>query len=259
MDVLQDRCMIWNLPRQSTRKEVNVISSHMSNRRRHRAATLIEAVLYVSIALALIVGGLVFFQQASNAARTSNLVRQLSAVLAEARILIKGHPLNLFAFWNFDDTDITPYLIAAGAFPGATANSVSTVSNPFGGTIRVGAALWEFLAWEGDPLTQAQGPYDVLMVQLTEVPQSVCTRLVAGQSSVGPYTHTIVSSGQFSVMVAPTGNLESGNEFSMTLSQAAITCKYGSQAHRDAGIDGIPTTPPIEGPVDVWLMFAVEA
>jgi hypothetical protein len=35
--------------------------------RRNRAVTLIEAVLYISIALALIVGGLVFFQQASTA------------------------------------------------------------------------------------------------------------------------------------------------------------------------------------------------
>ena len=61
-------------------------------RRRNRAVTLIEAVLYISIALALIVGGLVFFQQASTAAKTSALVRQLSATLAEGRVLIKGTP-----------------------------------------------------------------------------------------------------------------------------------------------------------------------
>jgi cell division protein FtsL len=61
-------------------------------RRRNRAVTLIEAVLYISIALALIVGGLVFFQQASTAAKTSALVRQLSATLAEGRVQIKGTP-----------------------------------------------------------------------------------------------------------------------------------------------------------------------
>lgn len=238
-------------------------SDDRSPRRRFRAVTLIEAVLYISIALALIVGGLVFFQQANTAAKTSTTVRQLSAAIAEARVLMKGQPLNLMALEDFGvgfgSYDITTYLIAAGAIPGETVAGVPAVKNSFGGDFRMGAALWEFLAWEGDPLTQAQGPYDVLMVQLTEVPQSVCTRLVAGQSSVGPYTQTIVSSGQFSVMVAPTGNIEAGHEFSLNPGQAGTTCKYGSQAHRDAGIDGIPSTPPIEGPVEVWLMFAVDA
>ena len=77
--------------------------------RRHRAVTLIEAVLYISIALALIVGGLVFFQQASTAAKTSTMVRQLSAAMAEARILLKGMPPSGFSL------SVTPMLISAGA------------------------------------------------------------------------------------------------------------------------------------------------
>jgi len=48
-------------------------SADRSPRRRNRAVTLIEAVLYISIALALIVGGLVFYQQASTAAKTSTM------------------------------------------------------------------------------------------------------------------------------------------------------------------------------------------
>ncbi len=44
---------------------------------RRRGVTLIEAVLYISIALALIVGGLVFFQQASLAQRTNSAVRNI--------------------------------------------------------------------------------------------------------------------------------------------------------------------------------------
>ena len=71
-------------------------------RRRNRAVTLIEAVLYISIALALIVGGLVFFQQASTAARTSAMVRHVSAIVAETRVLMKGLPPS--AEWF----DITP-------------------------------------------------------------------------------------------------------------------------------------------------------
>ena len=47
---------------------------------RKRGVTLIEAVLFISIALGLIVGGIVFFQQASLAQRTNDAVRTVSGV-----------------------------------------------------------------------------------------------------------------------------------------------------------------------------------
>ena len=104
-------------------------------RRRNRAVTLIEAVLYISIALALIVGGLVFFQQASTAAKTSTMVRQLSATLAEARVLIKGTPLTDIP------TDITSFLISSGAVPSDMVASATSLSNPFGGVTAFSAAI----------------------------------------------------------------------------------------------------------------------
>ncbi len=55
--------------------------------RRRRGVTLIEAVLYISVALALIVGGLVFYRQASSASNINSLNRMLSAILVEARII----------------------------------------------------------------------------------------------------------------------------------------------------------------------------
>jgi hypothetical protein len=106
--------------------------------RRHRAVTLIEAVLYISIALALIVGGLVFFQQASAAARTSATVRQLSATLAETRVLLKAHPATT------EGTNITALLISAGAVPQDMVTSPTTLSNPFGGTTQ-----FDFLIYGG--------------------------------------------------------------------------------------------------------------
>jgi hypothetical protein len=47
--------------------------------------TLIEAVLFISVALGLIVGGLVFYQQASRAATYQGVVRGLQAVQGEDR------------------------------------------------------------------------------------------------------------------------------------------------------------------------------
>ncbi len=95
-----------------------------------RAVTLIEAVLSTSIAL--IVGGLVFFQQANTAARSSATVRKLSAAIAEAWGLVKGQPPSMFAFWNWEANDITPYMIAAGAIHGELVASKPGVKNPFG-------------------------------------------------------------------------------------------------------------------------------
>jgi hypothetical protein len=57
--------------------------------RRRRGVTLIEAVLYIAIALALIVGGLLFYQQASLQSRVNSVARTLSAALAEARTMTK--------------------------------------------------------------------------------------------------------------------------------------------------------------------------
>ena len=55
--------------------------------RRRRGVTLIEAVLYIAISLALIVGGLVFYQQASLQSRTAAVVRLYSALITEARVV----------------------------------------------------------------------------------------------------------------------------------------------------------------------------
>jgi hypothetical protein len=55
--------------------------------RRRSAVTLIEAVLFISIALAVIVGGLVFYAQASLAMKVMNVKRHVQAAIVETRAI----------------------------------------------------------------------------------------------------------------------------------------------------------------------------
>jgi type II secretory pathway pseudopilin PulG len=214
-------------------------------RRRNRAVTLIEAVLYISIALALIVGGLVFFQQASTAARTSAMVRQLSAVIAEARVLIKGVPVGATPVL------LTPFLISAGAVPPDMVASAGTLSNPFGGTT-------EFSSF----LSDSDG--EVINITLWNIPQRVCTRLLTATSgdgfsfgSGGAGGTTLVSSGYVNGLVRSTGAMGAwGQNFIMNPTQAGWMCKYGSSNYNTQTTE--PTSAPLSGNVDVVMQFLVD-
>jgi hypothetical protein len=209
--------------------------------------TLIEAVLYIAIALALIVGGLVFFQQASTAAKTSTMVRQLSAVLAEARVLIKGQPV------SDDPANITPLLISAGAVPADMVASATSLTNPFGGT----TAFY----------TQFQLAQQTITIHLTNVPQGVCARLLTATSGIedtfSPSMNgatTLVSSGFVMGGVAqlpyPEGSGIIPRSYVMNPTQAGWMCKYGSQFYPKKTTE--PSTPPLSGNVDISMRFLVE-
>jgi hypothetical protein len=77
-----------------------------------RGVTLIEAVLFIAVALTLIVGGLVFYDQARVSMRTAESARVVSAAIAAARtVALKG---------DRDDwtcPDIVPVLRAGGYLP----------------------------------------------------------------------------------------------------------------------------------------------
>jgi hypothetical protein len=223
-------------------------------RRRNRAVTLIEAVLYISIALALIVGGLVFFQQASTAAKTSALVRQLSAIVAETRILLQGQSLPAWSnYATFETTglNVNPMLIAAGAVPTDMVTGAATLNNPFGGTTRITAG------------SAGQGTtWDVVLLSVRGIPPSVCSRLIAatGSSASDGNITTSVSHGQINYGVSqsnvPTTNLEA-IAFPMNPTQAGDSCNYGSLAHRNAGYT-TPSTPRLTGNVNVYIYFWLE-
>ena len=127
---------------------------------RKRGVTLIEAVLYISIALALIVGGLVFFQQASLAQRTNSAVRNISAIASETRGLYQAQS-NFSGFTH-------AALINAGAVPSSIVNG-NALQNEWGGPIVGGT----------------NAATDAFTVTYENVPTAACVRLVSydGQGS----------------------------------------------------------------------------
>jgi hypothetical protein len=231
-----------------------------SPRRRNRAVTLIEAVLYISIALALIVGGLVFFQQASTAAKTNTMVRQLSAILAEARVLVKGLPESDTPFY------INHILVSAGAVPSEMVTDPATwplpvlpqLSNPFGGTTEL-------------RYQNLDGVYgQVIRMILTNVPQGVCARLLTASSGTDSLTASSgVSIGEGTnlggtTLIGP-GYLMGGaglngvaphKGYMMNPTQAGWMCKYGSTAYTNKTVE--PTSTPLSGNVEVRMTFLVE-
>jgi hypothetical protein len=234
-------------------------SVNRSPRRRNRAVTLIEAVLYIAIALALIVGGLVFFQQASTAAKTNTMVRQLSAILAEARVLVKGLPVSDTPFY------INHILVSAGAVPSDMVIDPATwpdpllaqLSNPFGGTTEL-------------RYQNLEGVYgQVIRMILTNVPQGVCARLLTASSGTDSLTAssgvsiaegtnlggtTLISSGYLMGGAGLLGGPHKG--YMMNPTQAGWMCKYGSTAYTNKTVE--PTSTPLSGNVTVNMTFLVE-
>jgi uncharacterized protein HemX len=86
---------------------LNLVRKTPRKAERKRGVTLIEAVLFISIALGLIVGGIVFFQQASLAQRVQGAVRTISSIASETRALFQAQQ-------NFEGAT-TATLISAGA------------------------------------------------------------------------------------------------------------------------------------------------
>ena len=219
-------------------------------RRRNRAVTLIEAVLYISIALALIVGGLVFFQQASTAAKTSTMVRQLSATLAEARVLIKGTPLTDIP------TDITSFLISSGAVPPDMVASATSLSNPFGGAAGFSAALATTGGFAGSTS---------IAVFLTNIPQGVCARLLTAtggsefvMGGIGPGGTTLVSSGYIMGGVFAVGGGGAIRTWILNPTQAGWMCKYGSHQYDTQNSEPASSTP-LSGNLNIVMVFLADA
>ena len=221
-----------------------------SPRRRNRAVTLIEAVLYISIALALIVGGLVFYQQASTAAKTSTMVRQLSAILAEARVLVKGQPIS--GECTSSACHLSPMLIAAGAVPPDMVKDSRTVSNPFGGSIVIGA----------------QREVDEIAFWIDNIPQAVCARLLTSTSAsqadnlggldTPTTTTSIVSSGLIRSYAYDPADYNGDNPpvfFNMNVTQAGWMCKYGLDSYTNKNTE--PTSAPMSGNVTVGMHFRI--
>jgi hypothetical protein len=127
--------------------------------RRHprRAVTLIEAVLFIAIALGLIIGGLVFFQQASTAQRTTETIRLITGLVSEVRAMEQQDVET--------NMDMGPILEAAGAVPtNATydGDPWCNLKSPWGACIQ---------------FHNRAGTAGRFFIYLYAVPESICARI----------------------------------------------------------------------------------
>jgi hypothetical protein len=166
--------------------------------------TLIEAVLFISVALGLIVGGLVFYQQATTAARTQELVRLTSAIISEARVVYGRDRANTavcdddpdFSFCPLQEqlfgpggvvifqNDATQVLINAGSIPAGNivvenegqVDESRQIVSPWN------SELVPYITREADGSTS-------LALNVTDLPRNICTRITAvdqgGRSILG--------------------------------------------------------------------------
>jgi len=152
---------------------------------RRRGVTLIEAVLFISIALGLIVGGLVFFQQASLAQRTADAVRNISALASETRALYQSS--------TYFDGATESVLINAGAVPSNIVNTTdNSLQHGWGGDI----VMWP----SDDTGTYAASSATNFTIAMTGLPTEPCVRLAPvgddGTGIVGSgVTHVIIGTG----------------------------------------------------------------
>ncbi len=124
-----------------------------------QGATLIEAALFTVIALGIVIGGIVFFEQASTSAKTTDSVRVMANLQSQIRAIFQSQA-------NFGTSVLTTLLITSKAIPASMLQDTDsdgdfdTIVNVFGGTITVTGATRQFT------------------VALTKVPVDVCSRMV---------------------------------------------------------------------------------
>ena len=188
--------------------------------RRRRGVTLIEAVLYVAVSLGLIVGGLVFYQQAVTSSRTASFANLLSYLVAETRSAMEESTLQV------EGAAFGDYLIARGSVPASAVDMsfppMARIRNPWGGVVSIGPL---FGGGGG-----AAGEY-VISVLTDQIPVSTCTRLVtvSGNSNINIYSTGVINS--FVYETFPGSPLFG----TVTLSQAGQACR-AADTNRDGRV-----------------------
>lgn len=140
--------------------------------KRRRGVTLIEAVLYIAVSLALIVGGLVFFQQASVLSRINQSVYVLASIVAEARAVSVEGSVSAANGLNFENV-----LGTRGAIPqsywDATKPSGQRLQLPFEGS-------YAFMN-----VSFGGGLADQILLNMVNIPLSMCARVGADANGTG--------------------------------------------------------------------------
>ena len=135
-----------------------------------RGATLIEAVLFTVVALGLVTGGVVLYEQASNSSRNNETIRMLASLQSQVRALYQSQP-------DFGTADMADLLIASNTMPSSLQTDTDNdgdndaLVSPFGGAVAVTGATENFT------------------VELEDVPVDICSRIVAfddaGNGTIG--------------------------------------------------------------------------
>ena len=151
--------------------------SNLRAMRRFRAVTLVEAVLFISVALGLIVGSLSVYQQASLSERASSQMRMLGSIVAETRLLFDEDISvpNLSSTGNpmLQAAVVDSVLIRGGSI---AATSLNTDSPPN----RLGWPSPIRHGWQGAMNIMAvrrNGTAPHMLVYLENIPSEVCLRL----------------------------------------------------------------------------------
>ena len=187
---------------------------------RLRGVTLIEAVLYISIALALIVGGLVFYGQASFASDFNSTNRLLSSTVVEARLFARDLPKPIFppiVVTTFGTANFEAFLISSGSIPSAHLDMSQPASkrirSPFGGSIGFSAAIF----------AAAVGGTSAVSATISDLPVGACTRLSANSAAGQTSFATGLQSGNSEDNSSPLGNQTVA--IGQTVSTAGTKCK----------------------------------
>ena len=150
------------------------VSMNAAGSARKRGVTLIEAVLFLSISLGVIIGGVVFFQQANTAQRSNDATRNITGLAAEIRTLYRAAP----SFAGLTAAQ----LIQAGGVPTNLVTG-TTINNEFGGTYAIAPG--------------AGTPPQTFTIASLNMPEATCVRLaqINAQGS-GPVGNQIVAVGR---------------------------------------------------------------
>ena len=135
-----------------------------------RGATLIEAVLFTVVALGLVTGGVVMYEQASNSSRNNEIIRMIAALQSQVRALHQSQA-------GFGTADMADLLIASNAVPSSLQTDTDddgdndAIISPFGGDVTVTGATENFT------------------IEVEEVPVGICSRILAcdaaGNGTIG--------------------------------------------------------------------------
>ena len=206
--------------------------------RGRRGVTLIEAVLFISIALGLIVGGLVFFQQASLAARTNDAVRSLSSIASETRAAYRTQD-------SFDGLNES-VLISSGAVPTSQINTTpdpDEIVSEWNTRVDVDPSPVSLHATPGsfDPVVSAtDAPANKFFtITYNDIPEAACTRLTTasdGNGPIGPGIVTVYVTNAGGTVTTPNptnaSQVSVNGRVTITPGQAATMCGVG-----DAPVD----------------------